>query len=185
MPLYHFSDRPGVARFEPKPVETPVARGPGRDWLNGPLVWAIDHAHAFLYLFPRECPRILVWPTPASTAADIEAWFSGSGARALAFVERGWLERLGLATIRRYALPDEGFEPLGDVGMHVCRHAVAPLAEMALADLPDRLARLGVELRALDDFTPLRAAWSTSLHVSGLRLRNARGWTDVRPARES
>jgi hypothetical protein len=40
------------------------------DWLNGPLVWAIDAWHQPMYLFPRDCPRILYWPLATTNAAD-------------------------------------------------------------------------------------------------------------------
>lgn len=59
--LYHFSDDPGITRFVPRPVQTPVPRANGQEWLNGPLVWAISDVFAFLYLFPRNCPRIVAW----------------------------------------------------------------------------------------------------------------------------
>jgi hypothetical protein len=175
VPLYHFSDEPGIDLFQPRPVRVPVERGSaGRDWLNGPLVWAIDEAHQVLYFFPRECPRILLWARPTSVQTDIDVWLRGS--KRIAFIERAWLERLRAATIHRYALPCAGFEPLGDVGMHVCRRAVRPTGVEALSVLPDRLAEAEVELRVLDDLTSLRGAWETSLHASGLRLRNAQGW---------
>lgn len=175
MRLYHFSDEAGIELFDPRPVRIPVERKNGQDWLNGALVWAIDAAHQFLYFFPRECPRILLWPTPASSAADIDAWLQGS--KTVAFIERAWLERLEAAEIHRYELPVDGFEPLGDVGMHVAREAVRPLGAEALSDLPVRLAESGVCLRVRDDLTALRGVWDTSLHASGLRLRNAQGWT--------
>ena len=42
---------------------------------------------------------------------------------------------------------------------------------------PDRsLAAQGVELRAMESLLPLKDVWSTSLHASGIRLRNARDW---------
>ena len=40
------------------------------------------------------------------------------------------------------------------------------------------LAACGVELRFMPVLTPLRDVWSTSLHASGIRLRNAKGWLD-------
>ncbi len=60
MRLFHFSDDPAIALFVPRPVAVPLARSAGREWLNGPLVWATDELHAILYLFPRDCPRVLV-----------------------------------------------------------------------------------------------------------------------------
>src|ERR1700677_3242473 len=99
MRLFHFSDDPGIALFTPRPIRVPVERPPGQEWLNGPLVWAIDQEHELLYLFPRECPRIVVWPTATSTAEDWDAWRGGSDCRAVAHIERAWLERLESARI--------------------------------------------------------------------------------------
>jgi hypothetical protein len=42
MRLFHFSDDPAIAIFTPRPVRVPAQRAPGREWLNGTLVWAID-----------------------------------------------------------------------------------------------------------------------------------------------
>ena len=75
MNLYHFSDDPGIAVFEPRPLRVAVDRGFDRDWLNGRLVWATDEAHSLLYLFPRECPRVVIWPTSFTSQTDREAWF--------------------------------------------------------------------------------------------------------------
>jgi hypothetical protein len=174
--LFHFSERPDIERFEPRPVDVPSPRAPGMEWLNGPLVWAIDEWHQPLYLFPRDCPRILIWPTAASTAADRTAWFGASEARMIAHIERGWLERFASGRIHRYELPAGRFEPLDDAGMHVARTAVEPLAVEAIDDLPAALAAAGTELRVLDRLAPLRPAFASSLHASGIRLRNSRTW---------
>jgi hypothetical protein len=41
-----------------------------------------------------------------------------------------------------------------------------------MADLREQ----GVELRVSESLVSLRKLWQTSLHVSGIRLRNARDW---------
>ncbi|MGE0625324.1 MAG: DUF6886 family protein [Pseudomonadales bacterium] len=174
--LFHFSDDDGIERFEPRPVRTPSPRPPGRDWLNGPLVWAIDEWHQPLYLFPRECPRILIWRRPSSEAADVARYFAGSTARMVAWVEEGWRNRLESAHLQRYELPDDTFESLDDAGMWVSRAAVLPRACERIDRLPDALARADVELRLLPSLKPLNRLWETSLHASGIRLRNARDW---------
>lgn len=176
MRLFHFSDDPGITRFVPRPVATPSVRPPGREWLNGPLVWAIDEPHAPMYLFPRDCPRILMWPVASTTAGDRERWLGGTAARIVAFVEEAWRERLGAASIHRYELPSPTFEDLGDAGMHVSRVAVEPIGLVTVHDLPAALAASGTELRVVESLSPLRAAWGSSLHVSGIRLRHAKGW---------
>ena len=60
--------------------------------------------------------------------------------------------------------------------MWVSRQAVTPSAMTEVADLPAALADCDVELRAVDSLVPLRGVWSSSLHASGIRLRNAVGW---------
>jgi len=176
MRLSHFSEAPGIGLFEPRPVKVPSARPAGQAWLNGPLVWAIDEAHERLYLFPRECPRILLWRTAATTASDADAWFSGSPATTLAFVENAWSERLSATTIFRYDFEPSGFEDLRDVGMWVSRVAVRPIGVEAITDLPGELRKRQVELRFVDSLLPMRGVWGASLHASGIRLRNAHGW---------
>jgi len=167
-PLFHFSEEPGIEIFEPR---VPAGR-PGID----PLVWAIDEWHSPMYFFPRDCPRILLWPLPTTTAADRERWFGASDARILAHVEYAWLERIRTATLYRYLVPPDTFEDLGDAGMHVSRETVHPLAVEPVADLLRSLREAGVELRLMERLTPLRNVWDTTLHASGIRLRNAVGW---------
>ena len=176
--LFHFSDDPTITRFVPRSVQVPSARGPGADWLNGPLVWAIDDWHQPMYLFPRDCPRILIWETAHTSPADRKQWLGASDARIVAHIERRWLERVEREALERYELPAESFESLDDAGMCVSRSAVEPLARKTFRDLPAALRAQGVELRVLEALTPLKEAWSSSLHVSGLRLRNAQNWSE-------
>jgi ribosomal protein S18 acetylase RimI-like enzyme len=174
--LFHFSDDPDIARFEPRPVAVPSERAPGREWLNGPLVWAIEDARQSLYLFPRECPRILLWPTETARAEDRAAWWGTRTCRAIAHVEWDWFERLKTGAIWRYELPVATFEDLNDAGMWVSREAVTPIDVVRIDDLPGALRSEDVELRVMDSLLPLKRVWETSLHASGVRLRNAAGW---------
>jgi hypothetical protein len=176
MRLFHFSEDPSIALFAPRPVRVAAPRRAGWEWLNGPLVWAIDAPHSMLYLFPRDCPRILLWPKPDSTDEDRRKWMGETSARAVAFVEAAWLERLKAATVHRYDLAAETFEDIGDAGMWVSRKAVQPSAVDALTGLDRHLAEADVELRVLETLTPLRSVWDSTLHASGIRLRNAQGW---------
>ena len=145
------------------------------EWLNGPLVWAIDAWHAPMYLFPRECPRILVWPTPETNDSDRERWFD-TDVRMIAYVEMAWLERIRVATLCRYTFTSAGFENIEDAGMWVSRHAVTPIDVTSLNDLPARLRECDVLLRPVENLLPLKPVWNSSLHASGIRLRNARDW---------
>jgi hypothetical protein len=172
--LFHFSERGGIARFEPRPVEIPSRRPPGRAWLNGPLVWAVEAARQPLYLFPRECPRVLLWAREDSLAEERAQWLGE--ARFAAYIESGWADRVRQGVIWRYGLPPETFEDLGDAGMWVSRQAVTPLAASRLTDLPAELAAHGVDLRVVDSLAPLAPLWRSSLHASGVRLRNSVTW---------
>ncbi|HVN00556.1 MAG TPA: hypothetical protein VMT68_10110 [Caulobacteraceae bacterium] len=180
--LFHFSEDPNIELFEPRPVRVASVRAPGLEWLNGPLVWAIEAATQGLYLFPRECPRIVLWRTPETTAEDLDRWWGARDCRMIAHIEWRWFERLRTATIHRYEFATEGFEDLNDYGAWVSRSAQRPIAIEALTDLPAAMAAEGVELRIMPNLTPLRDVWSTSLHASGVRLRNATGWEGPTPA---
>jgi len=166
--LYHFSEEPDIAIFEPR---APTAR-PEIE----PLVWAIDEWHAPMYYVPRECPRACFWPGADTTPADRERWFGGVDARMVIAVESDWLERIRATALYRYTMPPDGFVPNDDTaGHHVSRAAVAPLAVEPVGDLLAALVASGVELR----MTPaLLDMWQrvigSTLSFSGTRLRNAR-----------
>lgn len=176
MRLFHFSENGSIEAFEPRPVAVPSPRRPGEEWLNGPLVWAIDDWHQPLYLFPRECPRILIWATAHSTQADKEKWLAQTPARMIAFIEDDWALPHGASAIWRYELPANAFESLEDSGMWVSRERIAPSARERVSDLPKALDEQGVELRVIPSLAVLREAWDSSLHVSGIRLRNSATW---------
>jgi len=177
MVLFHFSEDPAIGRFEPRPVVQPSDRGPGRDWLNGPLVWAIEPQRQAMYLFPRDCPRIVLWLTPATTPADRERWFGASSADAIAYIEWAWLERVRHCRLHRYVFDGEGFENLHDAGMWISRRSQTPTAMDTLDDLFAAQRAAGVELRVVERLSPVRPALESSLHFSGVRLRNARDWS--------
>jgi len=176
--LFHFSEDPSIERFEPRPVRVPAERGPGRAWLNGRLVWAIDAWHAPMYFFPRDCPRILLWRKPGTTEADMRRWWRGGSRRMLAHIEEAWCDRLGTTPIYRYAFDRGSFEDIGDVGMWVSRTTVEPVAIEPVGDLLSALQAADVELRVMPDLLPLKGVWDSSLHASGIRLRNAARWDE-------
>jgi hypothetical protein len=182
MRLFHFSENPGITTFEPRPIAVATPRAPGREWLDEPLVWAIDERHEAMYLFPRDCPRVLVWPTSASSADDIRVWWAGRTCRMIAHIEWRWLERLRTARLYRYELPFDPFMTINDAGMWVSRASVTPLCVDVIDDVPGALRSADVELRIMERLAPLRPLWSTSLHVSGIRLRNAIDWRELAPS---
>ncbi|MBT9316185.1 DUF6886 family protein [Leptothoe spongobia] len=121
MQLFHFSDNPNIDVFVPRPVRIAAKRPIGLEWLNGPLVWAIQDSYEAMYLFPRECPRILLWRTPKTTEEDYQLWWKGSTAKFLVYIEKAWLNQVNTATLYRYNLPTEAFVSLEDAGMWVAK----------------------------------------------------------------
>lgn len=178
--LFHFSEDPAIEVFEPRPVLVPSVRPPGLDWLNGPLVWAVDDWHSPMFFFPRDCPRILLWRTPQTTEADLDHWWRGDRRRRMqAHVEAAWLERMKAARLYRYAFDPAGFERPGEAASpayYVSRQTVRPLEVAPVGDLVAALEAAGVELHVMHDLLPFNGAWDSTLHFSGSRLRNAVGW---------
>lgn len=188
MRLFHFSEDPTIALFVPRPVRVSAERPPGMAWLNGPLVWAVADKHQPMYLFPRECPRILLWVTLTTRAEDYDYWWQGSRSRVRAYIEKAWFERVESATIYRYEMPVPPFEDLHDAGMWVSKTAVKPLRLDALSNLLEEHRAHDVELRVVETHLPLKGVWRTSLHASGIRLCNAQqwgkpGWTHAKKGR--
>lgn len=173
--LFHFSDNPDIGVFHPRSVAVPSQRPPGREWQNGPLVWAIEEQRDYMYLFPRDCPRILIWTTERSREADVSEWLGEY--RAAVYIERFWLNSVATATIHRYEFPTDSFEDLNDAGMWVSRTPSIPIHMDSLSELPIHLAKRGVDLRIVDSLVPYRSLWETSLHASGIRLSNVEGWS--------
>lgn len=177
MKVYHFSEDPGIAEFDPRPVLVPSQRPPGMDWMNGPLVWVVDELRQGAYLFPRDCPRILVWPTAQTTPEDRQRWFGGQSVSMIAHVEWEWLDRIRESTLYRYEFDAARFEPLpGDAWMAVSRVSQRPTAITEINDLLGARREAGVELRVMQSLEPLRHAWDSTMHVSGIRLRNSNSW---------
>jgi hypothetical protein len=164
--LYHFSEEPGIERFEPRLAAPPLADS---------VVWAVDREHEYLYLFPRDCPRVTYYATPDSSIEDVERFQGHTTAEVIAAIEAGWLERLRSTELYRYEFPSTGFECTdAGAGYWVCRHAVRPLRVEAVGDLLEAHVKAGVELRIMPSLWPLRdAVVASTLHFSIIRWRNA------------
>lgn len=123
--IFHYSDDGAIVAFSPRPVRVPSERPRGEEWLNGPLVWAVDEAHEFTYLFPRDTARIVLWSTPRTTEQDRERWLNTSDV--VAYVEREGLREMTTAKLYRYELPHETFVPTSEPWMLVSREPVTPI----------------------------------------------------------
>lgn len=169
--LYHFSEDPNIEQFVPRPGRHIEGRPE-----NEKLVWAIDEWHSPVYFFPRDCPRIMLWPVEGSTEEDIDHWV-GDGVRMAAHIEKGWAERLARCKLFKYTFDSSGFENLHDHGVHVSQIPVEPLEVEPVGDLEAAIAKANVRLNVMDSLQPLAEAWHSTLWFSGVRLRNAKQWT--------
>jgi len=173
VPLYHFSEDPGITRFEPHVAPTSI--------VSEAFVWAIDEWHAAMYYLPRDCPRACFWLGAHTTDEDRERWFGGIEARMVIAVESRWLERIRSTRLYRYALPERTFT-LNDAtaGHWVSRTAVAPIGVEPIDDLLAALAAADVELRVTPALLEVwRRVIASTLEFSGTRLRNAEGWPEL------
>ncbi len=146
------------------------------------MVWAVDEDLAWTYLFPRDCPRILLWPTEQTTDADLERWFGGDQNARIACIEWRWLPAMHSTSLYRYEMDPARFRPLADdPWMLVSLEAETPRAVTLVGDMVEAHEAEGVELRLMPSLAPLFGAWEHSFHFSGIRLRNAVGWPEMAP----
>jgi hypothetical protein len=87
MALYHFSDDPDIAVFQPHFAKTSSVQ-------DEPLVWAIDEWHSPMYFVPRQCPRACFWAGQKTTDQDREQWLNHLTPRFVMVVESDYLIRL-------------------------------------------------------------------------------------------
>jgi hypothetical protein len=173
--LFHFSEDPDIGLFVPRtPEHRPEVE---------PLVWTVDEERAWTYLFPRECPRILLWPTGETTHEDRRRWFGGREDARVACIEWTWLEQMRTTPVYRYEMAPASFRPLADdPWMWVSRETERVLRVELVGDLVEALGHAGVELRLMPSLTPLLGAWESTIHFSGIRLRNAADWPELAPS---
>jgi hypothetical protein len=165
--LYHFSEDPTIARFEPHVA--PIAKE------QEALVWAVAPAKSYLYLFPRDCPRVTFFAALHTSAADRERFFAHTEATRVAAIESAWLDRMRTTAVYRYELPAEGLELHDEpAGYWVTRLPVEPAGLEPVGDLLTALTNEGVELRIVPSLWPLyEAVVASTLGFSIIRWRNA------------
>jgi hypothetical protein len=161
--LFHMSEEPDIARFEPRASE----------YATGLVVWAIDERRLCNYLVPRECPRVTYYAGADTTATDVDRFLGSSPA--VVAIESGWLERVRSTWLYSYHMPPETFECLDAcAGYFVSRVPVVPSRIEVFQDPLGELLVRGVELRVIPNLWSLRdAVVASSLQFSLIRMRNA------------
>ncbi len=165
--LYHFSEDPHITRFVPHVPRTNPS--------HPPAVWAIDAAHAPLYWFSRDCPRVTIWPHDVDDLPEFQARFATMATR-LHAIESAWLEQMREAVLYRYEFAPDGFVPWADAdGQWVSDRAVVPTRVTPVGDLLAAHVQAEIELRIVPSLWPLRDVAATSeFEFSLVRMHNAR-----------
>jgi hypothetical protein len=164
--LFHFSEDPAIARFVPHVPRTNPE--------HAPAVWAIDAAHAPLYWFPRDCPRVTAWPRNHVEAADFRRAFATDAHRVHA-IEAGWLDRMRTADVHRYEFDARDFSPwVSASGQWISHNIVEPRSIAPVGDLLEAHARANIELRIVPSLWPLHElVVSDRWDFSIVRMSNA------------
>lgn len=167
--LFHVSEIEGIARFDPRPAR-PRPGAPA-----GEMVWAIDDAHLFTYLLPRDCPRMTFRPRPDSAERDVLRFLGSTAAGHILCIESGWLARAMNYRLYIYTLPADTFElEDANAGHYVSRQAVIPTCVTVIDHPLAHLVQRDVELRLLPSLWELReAVVGSTLDFSITRMRNA------------
>jgi hypothetical protein len=64
--LFHISEEPNIALFEPRPSPSFF------ESITGDVVFAISDELLHNYLLPRDCPRVTWYPSDTTTETDKE-----------------------------------------------------------------------------------------------------------------
>lgn len=165
--LYHFSEDPAITRFDPHVAATSD--------LPDAYVWALHPDKRYIYLFPRDCPRVTYYIDDTTAEDDRQRFFGHTGATKVVAIETGWLQRLRETVLYRYEFAPDSFESHdGGAGYWVSRHAVLPLRVEPVGDLLDALTATGAEVRVTPSLWPLyEAVVASTLGFSIVRFRNA------------
>ncbi len=167
--LFHVSEEPGIAIFNPRTVPSPDTG------VAGDAVWAIDEDHLPNYLVPRDCPRVTFRAGPQTSARDIAGFFDNTDARRMIVMEQAWLSRFNNTTLYVYEMPFALFE-LADAnaGYYISRHAIIPVSVREVGGPASEIMQRGYEIRYVPDLWSIRdGVVRSTLDYSIIRMRNA------------
>jgi hypothetical protein len=168
MKLFHVSEQPDIARFDPRPPPVDCT-------LDETAVWAISEERLHVYVMPRDCPRVCFAAQPGSTDRDIATLIGPTRATSVIAMECAWRERINSTSLYLYELPSGPFRLVDDgAGYWISNEPVTPIGLRLVDDCLAELEARGVEVRFTPSLWPLRdAVASSTLRYSIIRMRNA------------
>lgn len=160
--LYHVSEEPGIARFDPRPAT-------GVEW---PVVWAIGDERLHNYLLPRDCPRVTFFAGPRTSPTTRN---DGSATRepSSRSNRRGSIAPAARDCSATRCRPRRSRSsparpPIFIAANRSCRRALRSSTTAAA------IVARGVEFRPVESLWPLHdAVASSTLSYSIIRMRNA------------
>ena len=163
--VFHSSEDPSLARFEPHVPRTNAE--------VGPAVWAIDEAHAPLYWFPRDCPRVAVWANDARQRRRLHQLFGVTGWRVQA-APVSWSEGIAVCRLYEYRFDESDFDPWPEAeGQWISHRTVTPYGVGPVGDLLLRQREARVDLRLVPELRAIRdLALDSGLPFSIVRYRS-------------
>ncbi|WP_282943706.1 DUF6886 family protein [Paenibacillus sp. RC67] len=166
--LYHFSEEPDIQMFIPRKLDY-RSEEPAQ-------VWAIDEFHAPHYYFPRNCPRVCIWPDERTTEEDKHRFFGQAAVQRVIAVEAGWLDGMRETNLYRYTFNESDFEIYDlNAGYYTSLQAVKPVSVEPVGDLLSAICSTGIELRLTPSLMPLREAiLQSTVNFSMIRMKYAK-----------
>lgn len=165
MKLFHFSENPDIKIFNPRTIYDQTDA----------KVWTIDKYHAPHYYFPRDCPRVCVWPKEDTKEQDITRFFGMSQVNRMIAIETDWYDRVRKGSIYRYVFDSAEFElEEENAGYYVARRPVTPIEVERIDDLVTAILNEGIELRITPSLMPMKKhVLESTINFSMIRMRNA------------
>lgn len=177
MRLFHVSEDARIERFEPRPHETWPDLAPG--------VWAVRDTHLRNYLLPRDCPRVTFYALTSSGDDDVARYLDGNRDKAVVAVEEKWLATIDGTRLYLYEFDPASFDVTNEgAGYFRSGRTVEPIEVHEVQGLVEKIEEQGAEFRVLDNLWNLSdAIVESSLQFSMIRMRNAQGRPNGKPAR--
>jgi hypothetical protein len=142
--LFCLSEDPKIEIFEP-------SFSPGFARLvRQAVVIAFSYQSLSQYLFPPECPRVVMNQLPTSSPADLVRFLGPARAESVIAVEASWYKRIQQTTLYCYEVPKALFFPLeGADSIFISHQRVKPMTAKPIYDLLEELMKRNIEIRFL------------------------------------
>jgi uncharacterized protein DUF6886 len=168
--LFHISEEPDIAIFEPRPSPSHF------DAITGHVVFAISERLLHNYLLPRDCPRVTYYRTSKTTEEDRKQFFGESEVDFIITIPSEWHETIQKTILYCYEFGTENFTLLDECAeYYISYQPEKPIAITEISDILGELLSRNIELRITPALISIsKAVAQSSLGFSIIRMRNAK-----------